>query len=583
MTQTAILCVDDEQTILESLKIELEDVFGDDHLLEIAQGGEEALEVIEELLEEGYELALVISDYIMPDMKGDELLKRIHELSPKTLKIMLTGQADLTAVANAINYAKLYRYIAKPWHPEDLSLTVSEALSSYRMEQQLAQKTIELERVNRALEEANRKQAKSIAQLQENEDRLMQFLEAMPVGVFVTDNRGQPYYLNSRAQKLLGKGKVDVDRPQELREIYQLYQARSDRLYPLERELVHRALQGESATLDDLEIRKGDTVIPIEAWGTPIYDANSSIEYTIVAFQDITDRQKAEEERIKFTEQLLELNRANERFVPSQFLRLLDKQSIVEVKLGESVEQTLSILFADIRSFTTLSERLTLEENFKFINSFLSRMEPAIIHNQGFIDKYIGDGIMALFAGGADDAIQAGISMLQRLSEYNIHRQRSGYAPIEIGIGINTGNLMLGTVGGQFRMDGTVIGDAVNLASRIEGLTKNYGVSLLISDRTFFALDEPEKYDVRAIDRVAVKGKSEQVWVYEVFSADSQELQVLKRQTQGLFDRAVALSQSGLWQDAQQKFIECLALNPGDRVAMSYLERCRQSIDRGYE
>ncbi|MGB6166951.1 MAG: response regulator, partial [Geitlerinemataceae cyanobacterium] len=103
MTQTAILCVDDEPTILDSLKIELEGAFGEEYLLEVAESGEEALEVIEELLEDESEIALVISDYIMPDMKGDELLRRIHELSPKTLKIMLTGQADLTAVANAIN------------------------------------------------------------------------------------------------------------------------------------------------------------------------------------------------------------------------------------------------------------------------------------------------------------------------------------------------------------------------------------------------------------------------------------------------------------------------------------------------
>lgn len=577
MSQTAILCVDDEQTILESLKIELEDVFGDDHLIELAQGGEEALEVIEELLEDDYEIALVISDYIMPDMKGDELLKRIHELSPKTLKIMLTGQADLTAVANAINYAKLYRYIAKPWHPEDLSLTVSEALSSYQIERKLAQKTSELERVNQALEAANQEQVKLIAQLQENEDRLMQFLEAMPVGVFVTDGQGQPYYLNSRAQTLLGKNKVEVSDPQQLREVYQLYQARSDRLYPPERDLILRALQGESATSNDLEIRQLARTVPIEAWGTPIYDAQGNVAYAIAAFQDITERQKAEEERIKFTEQLLELNHANERFVPSQFLRLLDKQSIVEVKLGESVEQTMSILFADIRAFTTMSERLSLEENFKFINSFLSRMEPAILNNQGFIDKYIGDGIMALFAGDADDAVRAGISMLDRLTEYNIHRGRSGYPPIEIGIGINTGNLMLGTVGGEFRMDGTVIGDAVNLASRMEGLTKNYGVPLLISDRTYFSLCTPENYDVRPIDRVAVKGKSEQVSVFEVFSADGEELRSLKRQTQTLFEQAVVLYQSGFWQDAQQKFMECLALNPGDRVVTIYLERCRQA------
>ena len=134
MNKVAIICVDDEQTILDSLKIELEDVLGDEYLLELTESGEEALEVLSELLEDDYEIALVIADYIMPGIKGDELLKRIHAISPKTLKIMLTGHANLQAVGNAVNQAKLYRYIPKPWQREDLNLTVSEAIYSYFQE-----------------------------------------------------------------------------------------------------------------------------------------------------------------------------------------------------------------------------------------------------------------------------------------------------------------------------------------------------------------------------------------------------------------------------------------------------------------
>lgn len=142
----------------------------------------------------------------------------------------------------------------------------------------------------------------------------------------------------------------------------------------------------------------------------------------------------------------------------------------------------MSVLFANIRSFTSLSEKMTPADNFKFINAYLSRMQPVINQHHGFIDKYIGDAIMALFSGDADNAVQAGIAMLQKLAEYNQSRQRSGYVPIQIGIGINTGLLMLGTVGGEERMDGTVISDAVNRASRIEGMTKMYGATLLITE-----------------------------------------------------------------------------------------------------
>ena len=109
---------------------------------------------------------------------------------------------------------------------------------------------------------------------------------------------------------------------------------------------------------------------------------------------------------------LFQLNKAYERFVPNQFLHFLEKSSIIDVQLGDQVQLEMSVLFSDIRDFTTLSENMTPEENFQFINSYLSRMEPAIIENHGFIDKYIGDAIMALFSGEADNAVKAGIAML---------------------------------------------------------------------------------------------------------------------------------------------------------------------------
>ncbi|HEY9833718.1 MAG TPA: response regulator [Stenomitos sp.] len=155
MNKPIIICVDDEQIILDSLEIELQKTLGDEYLIETAAGSEEALELLEELLDEQYEIPLVISDYLMPHIKGDELLKRIHALSPKTLKIMLTGQADLEVVGNAIKYAKLYRYIAKPWQFDDFKLTVREAVNSYLQEKKLSQQTLQLQQMNQELEQLN--------------------------------------------------------------------------------------------------------------------------------------------------------------------------------------------------------------------------------------------------------------------------------------------------------------------------------------------------------------------------------------------------------------------------------------------
>ena len=277
--------------------------------------------------------------------------------------------------------------------------------------------------------------------------------------------------------------------------------------------------------------------------------------------------------RLKMHLRLSNINTAYSRFVPRQFLQLLGKESIVDVKLGDNVQQEMSILFADIRSFTTLSERMNPEENFRFINSYLSRMEPAIIENNGFIDKYIGDAIMALFNGSADDAVRAGISMRKRLVEYNRNRQSVGYVPIQIGIGINTGSLMLGTVGGHNRMDGTVISDAVNLASRLEGLTKVYGAQLLISDQTFLRLERPDDYAIRIIDKVKVKGKSEMVSVFEIFDADPPDIRSVKLATKTTFELALTYYYLQDFGEAAELFEEYLRQNPKDRIAQIYFEQ----------
>ncbi|VXD11523.1 AAA family ATPase [Planktothrix paucivesiculata] len=283
-------------------------------------------------------------------------------------------------------------------------------------------------------------------------------------------------------------------------------------------------------------------------------------------------------ENAQLYKNMAQLNQAYERFVPSQFLEFLDKSSIVDVKLGDNVQLEMSVLFSDIRDFTSLSESMTPEENFKFINSYLSQMEPAIIENQGFIDKYIGDAIMALFSGDADNALKAGISMLKRLDKYNIKRLQNHYPPLKIGIGINTGSLMLGTVGGQNRMDGTVISDAVNLASRVEGLTKNYQVSLLITEQTYCRLKNPLDYYIRTIDIVKVKGKSEAVTVYEVFDGDSPDVKEGKLGTLPLFTEALELYSQGKLAEAGQLFAECWHRNQGDCVAKIYQKSCQELI-----
>jgi adenylate cyclase len=265
---------------------------------------------------------------------------------------------------------------------------------------------------------------------------------------------------------------------------------------------------------------------------------------------------------------------AYERFVPKEFLRNLGKDAIDDVKLGDNVEKEMTVLFSDTRNFTPLAENMTPKETFKFINSYLNVMGPVIRNNHGFIDKFIGDAIMALF-DSADDAVRGSIDMLQSLAEYNKGRERANYPPVGIGIGINTGILRMGTVGERDRMEVTVISDAVNIASRIEGMTKMYGTPLLISDATYHALEDPTKYHIRKIDRVKAKGKTEPVTLWEVFDLDPPELMDYKLKIAAIFEEAISLYHSRQFEEAYELFLDCLTRNPQDKTAEYYAERCK--------
>jgi PAS domain S-box-containing protein len=442
---------------------------------------------------------------------------------------------------------------------------------------------VERLRFTNDLEKALVAQEKLNEALSESESRLTQFLEAMPVGIFVVDGKGKPFYMNSWGERILAQGLISDVGTDKFPEAYHFYNAGTNQLYPIDLQPIMRALRGEFVRMDDLEIHRSDRIVPIEVWATPIYDERKNIVYAIAAFQDITERQEVETERRQFTNELQKALAAEEkltdaygRFVPHEFLHFLGYESILEVKLGDQVQKEMSVLFSDIRDFTSLSETMTPAENFQFINAYLSRMEPAITDNFGFIDKYIGDAIMALFDGSADDAVKAGIAMLEELNEYNISRNRPDCPPLQIGIGINTGSLMLGTVGGQSRMDSTVISDAVNLASRVETLTKEYGVSMLITQNTFIELNDI--YDLRLIDRVTVKGKSQMVTVYEVFAADPPELRQKKLETKTLFEEALVLYNSDRCVEATRFFSGCLQINPTDNVAQIYMQRCLKRV-----
>jgi two-component system sensor histidine kinase ChiS len=422
MNTGVILCVDDEEIVLRSLQRELNELLGQEYIIETAEGGDDALELFQELREDGYDVPVVISDHIMPGMKGDELLQNIHHLSPNTLNIMLTGQADLAAVTNAVNHADLYQYVAKPWETTHLAMTVKEALRRYTHERTIEQQHAHLQVANRDLER---------------------------------------------------------------------------------------------------------------------------------------------------------LNAAYERFVPREFLGCLQKQSIVDVQLGDQVQEEITILFADIRAFTTISEHMTPQENFDFLNAYLGRMGPIMRQHGGFIDKYIGDAVMAIFPKRADDALNAAIGMLKELSLFNrIHHKR----PISIGIGLHIGHVILGTIGEEQRMETTVISDAVNLASRLEGLTKVYGTAIIISEQTLARVEHPEQYRTRFLGQAQLKGKLEHIEIFEVYEGDREPVKSLKLELKTAFDAGLRQYSNKDFVEAARAFHQVLKKNPNDMPARFFLERSAQLL-----
>jgi len=276
-----------------------------------------------------------------------------------------------------------------------------------------------------------------------------------------------------------------------------------------------------------------------------------------------------------------QMNEAYSRFVPNQFLDFLGKDDFVEIQLGDQVQKEMTVMFSDIRSFTELSEEMTPKETFDFINHYLGYMEPVIRRNNGFIDKFIGDSIMALFHEKVDDAIDAAIEMRAALARFNLDRTDQGRPTIDSGFGIHTGNLMLGVVGGEGRMDGTVISDAVNLASRLEGLSKIYRTSIIISEDTLIKIENPAKYNFRFLDIARVKGKKEAVYVFEVLDGEPDEVKQLKIETKTLFGSGIDHYKNKRFEDALNVFSEIVKINQRDSVAAFYINRCRNNIQRG--
>jgi class 3 adenylate cyclase len=302
--------------------------------------------------------------------------------------------------------------------------------------------------------------------------------------------------------------------------------------------------------------------------------SSSAIESALLYEKNIREAKEREEAMRRIYD-------VTNKFVPHEFIRSLGRSVITDIQLGDQVEKIVTVLFSDIRDYTTLAERMTPEENFRFVCSFNERIGPIIREHHGFINQYLGDAIMAIFPGNASDALAAAIEMQKAVDELNASHVLKTNIPIRIGVGMHTGPLIMGITGDHDRLDATTIADTVNTASRLESLTKHYKVNILLSDSCVKNLIDAEAFHLRHLGRVQLKGKQEATRIYECFNgADEDDIQK-KLKALPLFKQGMDHYFSKSFNEASAKFNQVLEIDADDVTTKLFLNKVSRHLDAG--
>jgi predicted ATPase/class 3 adenylate cyclase len=277
-------------------------------------------------------------------------------------------------------------------------------------------------------------------------------------------------------------------------------------------------------------------------------------------------------ENARYYEQIQALNHAYERFVPQDFLHLLNKSSVIDIVRGDQAVRNMSVMFSDIWGFTALSEKMPANEVFSLLNDIWALLIPIIQRNQGIVDKYIGDAVMALFPRRPEDALRAAVEMQTALQHFNTERAESDKPVIRMGIGLHHGPMILGTVGSDTRMDTTVIGDTVNVAARLEPLTRRYQSRIIVSEAMANLISPNAGFYLRPIGALGLRGRTVQVSLFEEFSHDEPALRTAKRKEQPLFEQFLQAYQHDDTEKMQVLLKQYQTVVPDDLAAAYYMD-----------
>ena len=403
--------------------------------------------------------------------------------------------------------------------------------------------------------------AKLFADVQAMKNYNERMLESMSNGVVTFDEEGIARTCNAAAERILRREQSEVVGTAADEVIG------DDNAWLRER-MERVAETSETDFAADAELRVGEDTVSANVTILPLLAEDSAHLGTLLMIEDIST-----EKRVKST-----LSRYMD---PELADRLLSADAREEILGG--TESVATVLFSDVRSFTTISEQLGPHGTVAMLNDYFERMVDCISAQSGMLDKFIGDAIMAVFGlpvAGEDDedrALRASIAMIRSLREWNVERDARGEPLLDMGVGLNTDSVVAGNIGSPKRMDYTIIGDGVNLASRLESACKQYGARVLLSELTVTRLKGV--YRLREADLVIVKGKTQPVSVYECLDYHDETSFPNLMETLGAFNEGLQRYREADFAKALGWFEQALEANPGDKLAGIYVERCRTMLD----
>lgn len=282
----------------------------------------------------------------------------------------------------------------------------------------------------------------------------------------------------------------------------------------------------------------------------------------------INDNYKEKENLIKKT------NIEYEKYIPKQFLKFLGKNSILELELGNQVQKEVTTMFCDIRNSTSMSSTLSLEENFNYINSYLKTVSPLIRKHGGFVDKYLGDGVLAVFTK-PESAIECAVQIVKSIEAKN--RSETKTPSMDVGISLNTGEVVFGVVGEEERKSPTIISDTVNLASKMENINKHFRTKIIFSKRTLNSLKNDYPLSYRFIGTLTLEDK-DYLTLFECMDAYDKQKREKLESMKSTFEQGVRYFNLGKYHNAKQNFETVLKKVREDKVSYMYFNKCETKI-----